>query len=106
LRKRNNELLLLHQYITKPFIINPSSQKDNMLDVKTTLSEAEEKMEMAVMYLEDALAHIRAGKANVRILDGIRVELLRQQGAFQQRRLRLHARCAHHRHQAVGQEHV
>jgi ribosome recycling factor len=45
-----------------------------MLDVKTTLSEAEEKMEMAVMYLEDALAHIRAGKANVRILDGIRVE--------------------------------
>lgn len=30
-------------------------------------------MEEAVMYLEDALAHIRAGKANVRILDGIRV---------------------------------
>ena len=44
-----------------------------MLDVKQTLGEAEERMEEAVMYLEDALAHIRAGKANVRILDGIRV---------------------------------
>jgi ribosome recycling factor len=26
------------------------------------------------MYLDDALAHIRAGKANTRILDGIRVD--------------------------------
>lgn len=31
-------------------------------------------MEEAVMYLEEALAHIRAGKANVKILDGIRVD--------------------------------
>ena len=29
---------------------------------------------MAVMYLDDALAHIRAGKADVRLLDGIRVD--------------------------------
>ena len=29
---------------------------------------------MAVMYLEEALAHIRAGKADVRLLDGIRVD--------------------------------
>ena len=29
---------------------------------------------MAIMYLEDALAHIRAGKADVRLLDGIRVD--------------------------------
>lgn len=35
---------------------------------------AEEAMESALMYLEDSLAHIRAGKANPRILDGIRVE--------------------------------
>ena len=35
---------------------------------------AEEKMEEAVMYLEETLAHIRAGKANVKILDGIRVD--------------------------------
>ncbi len=45
-----------------------------MIDVKTVLSEAEEKMEEAVMYLEDCLARIRAGKANVKILDGIRVD--------------------------------
>lgn len=29
---------------------------------------------MAVMYLDDSLAHIRAGKADVRLLDGIRVD--------------------------------
>ena len=31
-------------------------------------------MEEAVMYLEEALDHIRAGKANVKILDGVRVD--------------------------------
>jgi len=45
-----------------------------MIDVKDTLAQAEEKMEMAVMYLDDALARIRAGRANVAILDGVRVE--------------------------------
>ena len=45
-----------------------------MTDVKTYLDPAEEKMEMAVAYLDEALAHIRAGKANQKILDGIRVE--------------------------------
>lgn len=44
-----------------------------MADQKTILAETEEKMEMAVMYLDDTLAHIRAGKADVRLLDGIRV---------------------------------
>ena len=45
-----------------------------MIDVKETLGSAEERMEEAVMYLEETLAHIRAGKANVKILDGIRVD--------------------------------
>ena len=45
-----------------------------MEEVKDILSAAEERMEEAVMYLEEALAHIRAGKANVKILDGIRVD--------------------------------
>ena len=36
-----------------------------MRDVKDILDEAQEKMDMAVMYLEEALAHIRAGKADV-----------------------------------------
>ena len=45
-----------------------------MKDVKEILGEAQESMDMAVMYLEDALAHIRAGKADVRLLDGIRVD--------------------------------
>ena len=33
-----------------------------MVDVKTCLDNAQEKMDMAIMYLEEALAHIRAGK--------------------------------------------
>ena len=45
-----------------------------MLDVKETLSEAEERLDFSIMHLEEELAHIRAGKANVRILDGIRVD--------------------------------
>ena len=45
-----------------------------MIEVKETLNSAEEKMEMAVMYLEEQLARVRAGRANAAILDGVRVE--------------------------------
>ena len=45
-----------------------------MIEPKLILTEAEELMESAVMYLDDALAHIRAGKASGRILDPVRVE--------------------------------
>jgi len=44
-----------------------------MLDVKETLNGAQERMEMAAMFLEESLARIRAGRANVAILDGVRV---------------------------------
>lgn len=44
-----------------------------MLEVKTYIEPAEESMQLAVDYLDEALAHIRAGKANAKILDGIRV---------------------------------
>ena len=44
-----------------------------MIDVKDTLNEAEERMEMAAMYLDEQLQRIRAGRANVAILDGVRV---------------------------------
>lgn len=44
-----------------------------MLDVKETLKKSEERMEMAAMFLEDELNRIRAGRANVAILDGVRV---------------------------------
>lgn len=44
------------------------------MDVKDYLNPAEEKMKLAVAYLDEALAHIRAGKANPKIIDGIRVE--------------------------------
>lgn len=43
-------------------------------DVKELLNEAEENMEMAAMHLDDSLSRIRAGKANVRILDPIRID--------------------------------
>ncbi len=44
------------------------------MEVKDYLDPAEEKMEMAVAYLDETLARIRAGKANPKILDGIRVD--------------------------------
>ena len=44
-----------------------------MLDVKKLLGDCEDKMEMSVMHLEETLAQIRAGKANVHILDDLRV---------------------------------
>lgn len=45
-----------------------------MEDVKVYLDEAEEKMEFAALHLEESLSRIRAGKANVHILDAIRVD--------------------------------
>lgn len=45
-----------------------------MNDVNHYLKPAEEKMEQSVMFLDESLAHIRAGKANPKILDAIRVE--------------------------------
>lgn len=44
-----------------------------MIDVKSTLTDAGERMEMAALYLEEQLSRIRAGRANVAILDGVRV---------------------------------
>ncbi len=44
------------------------------MELKDYLNPAEEKMEMAVEYLDETLARIRAGKANAKILEGIRVE--------------------------------
>lgn len=45
-----------------------------MAEVNDYLLPAEEKMEMAVIYLDETLARIRAGKANPKLLDGIRVD--------------------------------
>ena len=45
-----------------------------MDDVKTYLNSAEEKMTLAIEFLDEALAHILAGKDTPRILDGIRVD--------------------------------
>jgi len=45
-----------------------------MQDIKPILNRAEENMDGAIMFLDEALAHIRAGKANPRILDGVKVD--------------------------------
>lgn len=45
-----------------------------MAEVKEFYKAAEEKMEQALLHLDDSLARIRAGKANVRILDGVRLD--------------------------------
>ena len=44
-----------------------------MIDVKACLKDAEEMMQMTIMHLEDEYSHIRAGKANVHLLDCVRV---------------------------------
>lgn len=45
-----------------------------MADIKELQKKAETKMQDAVDFLEESLAHIRAGKANPRILDGIKLD--------------------------------
>ena len=45
-----------------------------MADVKSFYKVAEDKMDGALLHHDDSFAHIRAGKANVRILDPIRVD--------------------------------
>jgi ribosome recycling factor len=44
-----------------------------MVDTKEFVNAAEVKMSAAVDFLDEQLAHIRAGKANPKILDGIKV---------------------------------
>ena len=44
------------------------------MDISTIKKDAEEKMEMTLEFLEETFARIRAGRANVRILDGVRVD--------------------------------
>ena len=45
-----------------------------MEDLNQIKQAASDKMQMAVEFLDESLAHIRAGKANPKILDGVRVE--------------------------------
>lgn len=45
-----------------------------MEDILPILKQAEENMEATLLFLDETLAHIRAGKANPRILDGIRID--------------------------------
>ena len=45
-----------------------------MIEVSKIQADAEELMQSAILFLDDALAHIRAGKASARILDPIRVD--------------------------------
>ena len=44
------------------------------IEPKPILDAAEEKMEMALIYLDETLSHIRAGRASTKLLDGIRVD--------------------------------
>jgi ribosome recycling factor len=44
-----------------------------MTDIQPILKKAEEKMNAAITFLDEDLARIRAGKANPKILDGVKV---------------------------------
>ena len=56
-----------------PKFVSKIKHISTMIDVKETLHKAEERMEMAAMFLEEELNRIRAGRANVAILEGVRV---------------------------------
>lgn len=43
-------------------------------DIKQISKNAESKMQSSIEFLDEALAHIRAGKANPRILDGVKLD--------------------------------
>lgn len=45
-----------------------------MADIATIKKETEEKMDMTLEFLEETFSRIRAGRANVHILDGVRVD--------------------------------
>lgn len=77
-----------------------------MADSKTILDEAQEKMDMAVMYLDEALAHIRAGKADIRLLDGIRVDSYGSMVPINNVAAVNTPDARSIAHQAVGQKHV
>ena len=65
-----------------------------MIDVKTCINDSQEKMDMAIMYLEEALAHIRAGKASTRLIGRNPCGFLRKYGTNQQRGSCNYAGCA------------
>lgn len=44
-----------------------------MVDIKQFINDAEKKMQQSVDHLEEELSRIRAGKANPKILDGVKV---------------------------------
>ena len=44
------------------------------MDTTTIKKDAEEKMQMTLEFLEETFSRIRAGRANVHILDGVKVE--------------------------------
>ena len=60
---------------TKSFI-NRTITYIDMADeqVKKYIDKAKNEMESSVVFLDESLAHIRAGKANTKILDGIKVD--------------------------------
>ena len=45
-----------------------------MQDIKPILTAADENMEATILFLDETLAHIRAGKASARILDGVKID--------------------------------
>jgi ribosome recycling factor len=60
---------------TKSFI-NQTITYIDMADeqVRKYIDKAKNEMESSVVFLDESLAHIRAGKANTKILDGIKVD--------------------------------
>ncbi len=63
-------------YNKTKFFINQTITYIDMADeqVRKYIDKAKNEMESSVVFLDESLAHIRAGKANTKILDGIKVD--------------------------------
>ena len=75
-----------------------------MADIKQYVKAAEEKMTFAIEYLDEQLSHIRAGKANPKILDCVRSHVLRCSCPFDKCGYRNCSGCKNDHDHSLGEE--
>lgn len=73
-----------------------------MIDVKETLKGAEDKMKKSASFLEGELSRIRAGRANIAVLDSVRVMSYGQMVPLNPGCCLAGARCPHDHDPSLG----
>lgn len=75
-----------------------------MIDTKQIIKDGEEKMTFAIDYLDEQLSRIRAGKANPKILDCVRVMYYGAPVPLSNVATVTVSRCPYHHDYPVGEE--